>query len=136
MQLNQLILPATDVQASIDFYTGLGLKLIVDSRPRYARLECVDMANPERASTLSLHHVAERPPATCVIVYFECADLDARVRSLQTAGYVFTQEPRDEPWLWREARLVDPTGNVLCLYWAGANRRSPPWRVVDGVSPS
>ena len=32
-------------------------------------------------------------------------------------------------WLWREARLVDPSGNVICLYHAGENRLNPPWRV-------
>jgi predicted enzyme related to lactoylglutathione lyase len=129
VQLNQLILPATDVALSVDFYVGLGLRLIVSSLPRYARLECVDDLDPERCTTLSLHQVAQRPAESHVIVYFECADLDARVRSLQAQGYVFTQQPRDEPWLWREARLFDPTGNTLCLYGAGRNRRNPPWRV-------
>jgi hydroxymethylpyrimidine/phosphomethylpyrimidine kinase len=35
------------------------------------------------------------------------------------------------PWLWREARLRDPSGNEICLYHAGANRRFPPWRIKD-----
>jgi catechol 2,3-dioxygenase-like lactoylglutathione lyase family enzyme len=130
VQLNQLTLPATDVAQSVDFYVGLGLRLIVDSAPRYARLECVSALDAERGTTLSLHQVAQRPAVSAVVVYFECADLDDRVLALQAAGYVFTQAPRDEPWLWREARLLDPSDNVLCLYWAGTNRRSPPWRVA------
>ncbi|MGA3124897.1 MAG: VOC family protein [Polyangiaceae bacterium] len=64
-----------------------------------------------------------------MIVYFECEDLDARVAALKEQGVVFDTEPADEPWLWREARLRDPDGNVLCLYRAGVNRRNPPWRV-------
>ena len=64
-------------------------------------------------------------------MYFECEDLDAKVRQLQTNGYIFNQEPKDENWLWREARLSDPSGNVICLYWAGENRRNPPWRVSE-----
>lgn len=28
--------------------------------------------------------------------------------------------------LWREARLRDPAGNALCLFFAGPNRRDPP----------
>jgi hypothetical protein len=55
--------------------------------------------------------------------------LDVKVASLQGAGMRFQQEPRDEPWLWREARLADPSGNIICLCWAGANRRHPPWRI-------
>ena len=34
-------------------------------------------------------------------------------------------------WLWREARLRDPSGNVVCLYHAGDYRRHPPWRVGE-----
>jgi len=54
------------------------------------------------------------------------------VATLQHAGLSFMQEPRDEPWLWREARLLDPAGNVVCLYRAGANRLNPPWRIRGG----
>jgi hydroxymethylpyrimidine/phosphomethylpyrimidine kinase len=42
---------------------------------------------------------------------------------------VIEQMPRDEDWLWREARLRDPAGNRICLYAAGEARRFPPWRV-------
>lgn len=124
MQLNQVTLPAVDVENSVEFYCGLGLRLIVSAFPRYARLEC-----PDGGSTLSLHRVSIRPEPSGVVVYFECKDLDARVKQLQASGYVFSQQPRDESWLWREARLCDPTGNVVCLYWAGENRRNPPWRL-------
>ena len=126
MQLNQVTLPACDVAESVEFYRGLGLRLIVDALPRYARFEC-----PDGGSTFSLHHVAERPAPSGVVVYFECEDLDARVQKLCERGYTFTQEPTDERWLWREARLLDPSGNVICLYWAGENRRFPPWRVAE-----
>lgn len=124
MQLNQVTLPAVDVAKSIEFYSGLGLRLIVSALPRYARFEC-----PEGGSTFSLHQVSKRPESSDAVVYFECEDLDARVTCLQSSGYTFSQEPKDESWLWREARLSDPSGNVICLYWAGANRRNPPWRI-------
>ena len=126
MQLNQVTLPAHDVKRSIEFYQGLGLRVIVSSLPRYARLEC-----PDGESTFSLHQVMERPAQSDVVVYFECKDLDSKVHQLQACGYVFVQEPKDENWLWREARLFDPSGNVICLYWAGQNRRYPPWRVSE-----
>ena len=37
--------------------------------------------------------------------------------------------PRNQPWMWREARLRDPSGNIFFLYKAGEARRFPPWRV-------
>lgn len=126
MRLNQVTVPALDVAQSIDFYRGLGLRLIVNAVPRYARFE-----TPEAESTFSLHQVSKVAQEPGAIVYFECEDLDARVQRLQQAGYVFEQPPKDEPWLWREARLRDPSGNVICLYRAGEHRRFPPWRLQE-----
>lgn len=126
MNLNQATLPAVDVEKSVEFYRGLGLRLIVSALPRYARFEC-----PDGGSTFSLHQVPERPSPSGVVVYFECEDLDSRVQELEASGYTFTQAPRDERWLWREARLEDPSGNTICLYWAGENRRYPPWRLSE-----
>ncbi len=126
MRLNQVTFPALDVAAAIEFYRGLGLRLIVESLPHYARLE-----TPEGESTFSLHHVDAVAPHTGVVVYFECVDLDAKVEQLQAQAYVFDQQPQDEPWRWREARVRDPSGNVVCLYWAGENRRFPPWRLHE-----
>ena len=125
MNLNQVTLPVTDFDRSVAFYRDMGFKLIVHSPPRYARFEC-----PEGDSTFSLHSVEHLPGDTGVVVYFECADLSARVDSLLATGLEFTQLPTDERWLWREARLVDPSGNVICLFWAGDNRKNPPWRVA------
>jgi catechol 2,3-dioxygenase-like lactoylglutathione lyase family enzyme len=123
MELNQVTLPALDVAASVAFYQKMGFVLIVDS-PHYARFE----ASPGGV-TFSVHAVEAlaEPPQT--VVYFECESLDQEVADLQAKGVRFTQLPRDERWLWREARLIDPSGNVLCLYHAGENRLNPPWRV-------
>jgi len=124
MDLNQVTLPATDVAASVQFYQQLGLTLIVDSVPRYARLEF-----PNGHSTLSVERVETSPRDPGVVIYFECDDLDARVESLVAKGIVFEHDPVDQTWLWREARLRDPAGNMICLYYAGENRRNPPWKV-------
>jgi catechol 2,3-dioxygenase-like lactoylglutathione lyase family enzyme len=127
MNLNQITLPVADFERSVAFYRDMGFTLIVHSPPRYARFEC-----PDGESTFSLHTVDAPVNTIGVVVYFECPDLDARVQRLLDAGFEFTQRPQDERWLWREARLVDPSGNVLCLFWAGTNRRDPPWRVAAG----
>jgi hypothetical protein len=44
---------------------------------------------------------------------------------------VFEHGPIDQSWLWREARLRDPDGHVICLFSAGENRINPPWKLVD-----
>jgi hydroxymethylpyrimidine/phosphomethylpyrimidine kinase len=126
MNLNQITLPARDYAASVAFYRRLGLVQIVDAPPRYARFEC------EGGATLSIHASDADAAASGVVVYFETEALDERVEQLQAAGLAFTSPPRDERWLWREARLRDPAGNEICLYHAGQNRRFPPWRLGSG----
>ena len=61
--------------------------------------------------------------------YFECDDLDSRVERLARSGIPFEHGPRNQPWMWREARLRDPSGNTIFLYRAGEARRFPPWRM-------
>lgn len=124
MNLNQITLPTVDLDRSVDFYRNMGFKLIVHAQPRYARFEC-----PDGDSTFSVHTVENPVAQTGVVVYFECSDLDGQVERLASAGFEFSKLPTDERWLWREARLIDPSGNVLCLFWGGDNRKNPPWRV-------
>ena len=124
MNLNQITLPSSDLAQSVAFYRSLGFTLIVHSPPRYARFEC-----PDGDATFSLHRVEHPLGTSGVVVYFECAALDARVAALMAAGVAFDTRPTDQRWLWREARLTDPAGNVICLYQAGRNRRYPPWRI-------
>lgn len=121
MRLNQVTVGATDFAASRAFYLALGLRLIVDSPPRYARFETPS------GETFSIH--AAEAAASSTIVYFEVDDVDS---FLAERKLVADRGPVDEPWLWREARLVDPAGNAICLYHAGNNRRFPPWR-IDGL---
>lgn len=123
MNLNQVTVPALDIEASAAFYRELGLLQIV-SAPHYARFEC-----PNGNATFSIHKVEQFPAGAHIVVYFECEDLDARVALLREKGFEFSQMPADQRWLWREARLSDPSGNALCLYWAGENRKNPPWRL-------
>ncbi|MCW5580592.1 MAG: VOC family protein [Luteimonas sp.] len=125
MNLNQVTLPTIDLDRSVKFYRDMGFTLIVHSPPRYARFEC-----PEGDSTFSIHTVENPVAATGVVVYFECQDLDSRVERLLRDGFEFSRLPTDERWLWREARLSDPSGNVLCLFRGGTNRKNPPWRVA------
>lgn len=122
LHLNQITLGATDYAASVTFYRALGLTQIVDSPDNgYARFSA------DNGATLSIHVGEGTAGGT---TYLECADLDARVSALASDGFAFDQMPQDEGWGWREARLCDPAGNGLCLYFGGENRRYPPWRVA------
>jgi catechol 2,3-dioxygenase-like lactoylglutathione lyase family enzyme len=123
MNLNQVTVGCDDVETSIAFYRALGLKLIVKD-VHYARFEC-----PDGDATFSVHRADELAPGAGPLVYFECDDLDARVRELAARGIRIDAQPQDQPWLWREAYLRDPAGNRICLYHAGRNRKSPPWRI-------
>ncbi|TAI48139.1 VOC family protein [Flagellimonas allohymeniacidonis] len=126
MNLNQITVPALDLEKSITFYQTLGLQLIVKASPRYARFAC-----PEGGSTFSIHLVEDLPQGNGVMVYFECTQLDDKVQELVTQGISFDEMPEDRPWLWREARLKDPNGNQIILFYAGENRLNPPWRLKE-----
>ncbi len=127
MNLNQVTLPAVDLEISVQFYIGMGFRQIVRSAD-YARFEC-----PEGDSTLSLEQVPQLSSGDGPIIYFECNDLDVTVMDLMAKGYVFDKLPADEIWLWREARLTDPAGTRICLFRAGGMRKFPPWRIKLGV---
>ena len=122
MNLNQVTLPAHDMEKSTEFYRRMGFLQIVDT-PHYARFECT-----EGNSTFSLS-LAESGTGNDSIIYFEHENLDQLVTTLKARGIEFDQDPTDMGYLWREAVLRDPSGNKIKLYWAGENRLNPPWRV-------
>ena len=122
MDFNQITVACVDYDESVAFYNTLGLRLIVDSPPGYARFES------SSGSTFSLH-LADAVIDTATTIYFEVDDVDAEVKRLEAAGIEFETGPADQDWLWREAYLRDPAGNSLCIYHAGENRRFPPWRI-------
>ena len=125
MNLNQVTVPSVDVEAATVFYEKLGLELVVDARPHYVRFEC-----PVGDATFSVHRVDNLPSGEGTYVYFELDDLDDKVGDFVEAGIVFDEMPEDRSWLWREARLFDPDGNKIILFYGGENRKNPPWRVV------
>lgn len=124
MNLNQVTIYSAKPVETVEFFQKLGLTLIVDSLPRYARFEC-----PEGNSTLSVNIADPAEPLNNIVLYFECENLDAEVDRLMALGLEFDEGPSDRPWLWRQAYLQDPNGNKICLFHAGENRKNPPWRV-------
>ena len=111
MNLNQVTIYSSKPAETVEFFKKLGLILIVDSLPRYARLEC-----PEGEATLSINHSDADPSPNNIVLYLECQDLDSEVQWLNSPWLKFDQESTDQTWLWREAYLRDPNGNKLCLF--------------------
>ena len=125
-RLNQVTVTGTDYARSVEFYRRLGLKQIVGSPDNgYARFETAGGA------TLSVQIDPEEKINATTAIYLECDDLDQRVEQLARSGFIFEHGPRNQPWMWREARLRDPDGNIIFLYKAGEARRFPPWRVEE-----
>jgi hydroxymethylpyrimidine/phosphomethylpyrimidine kinase len=126
LRLNQVTVTGKDYDSMVKFYRALGLSQIVDSRENgYARFET------EGGTTFSVQVDPEETVSETTAIYFECDDLDARVERLARSGIPFEHGPRNQPWMWREARLRDPSGNTIFLYRAGESRRFPPWRMAE-----
>ena len=126
LRLNQVTVTGKDYDTMVKFYRALGLKQIVDSRENgYARFET------EGGTTFSIQVDPEETVSETTAIYFECDDLDSRVERLARSGIPFEHGPRNQPWMWREARLRDPSGNTIFLYRAGESRRFPPWRMTE-----
>ena len=125
-RLNQITVTGTNYAASVDFYSRLGLQQIVDSPDTgYARFETAG------GVTLSVQIDPDEKILATTAIYLECDDLDERVEQLARSGIAFEHGPRNQPWMWREARLRDPDGNIIFFYHAGENRRFPPWRMQN-----
>ena len=122
MNLNQVTVPVINIADAIIFYEKLGLQLIVEDK-HYARFEC-----PEGDSTFSIHACYETERSSTVI-YFEVRDVKHTVKKLESKGLIFQKQPTKESWLWEEATLLDTSGNTICLFFAGENRKNPPWRI-------
>ena len=123
-RLNQVTVTGTNYARSVDFYRRLGLKQIVDSPDTgYARFETAG------GVTFSVQIDPDERIMATTAIYLECDDLDERVEKLARSGIAFEHGPRNQPWMWREARLRDPDGNIIFFYKAGESRRFPPWRM-------
>jgi catechol 2,3-dioxygenase-like lactoylglutathione lyase family enzyme len=124
MNLNQITISSSNVTKSIAFYKKLGLILIVDALPRYARFEC-----PNGNSSFSIHFSETTYNNQNIVIYFEEKNLDDKINELKSEGLIIDTLPEDKPWLWREASLFDPDGHKIIIYYAGENRLNPPWKV-------
>lgn len=124
MDLNQTMIDVREFHESVEYYQKLGLRLIVSQRDQYARFEL-----PSGSSTLSLI-ATDTPVVGNTTLYFEVEDVDQTHEALCALGIRFDSPPTDQVYRWRTAPFKDPTGNKLCLFHAGIDRRFPPWRLA------
>ena len=124
MRLNHVTIAVADLERSLTFYRALGLVQIVHAPPRYARFRM-----PDGDATFSVEVTGEAASPSGVVLFFECDALDQSVAALEARGLRFEQPPSDMFYLWREARLRDPDGYQVRLYFAGRNRLHPPWKI-------
>ncbi len=64
----------------------------------------------------------EYRPAHGGWLLIEIPDLDATFKSVVEPSAEVLHEPRDWPWLFRDFKVKDPCGNLVCLF-----RRLPGW---------
>ncbi|WP_144208657.1 VOC family protein [Shewanella donghaensis] len=126
MRLNQVTLSVFNMQDCCEFYLTMGFTQIVKT-DHYARYVCPD---GDATFSLRLDQQLSMDNQHRSVIYFEHEQLDKWVAELVVKGIKFEQLPVDQPYLWREAILFDPSGNKIKLYWAGENRINPPWRVA------
>ena len=125
MRFNHITLRVADIPRARAFYLTLGFRFVVDE-PHYCRFLA-----PTGDATLSIekHDEVFKPGDQIGLEFDSLEALDGEVARLEAAGLTFAQRPTDQSWLWRDARLIDPDGHELMLYYAGRNRLDPPWRV-------
>lgn len=59
--------------------------------------------------------VATAGPSARFSLWVYAADCDAAVERLRTAGVQIVEEPTDQPWGERVARVADPDGNLVIV---------------------
>lgn len=130
MKLNQVTLPVTNLAQAEQFYLQLGLVQIVASE-QYARF-----LMPENQATLSLSLTDKSVPNPSKI-YFEFDSLELlehKIKQLTQHNIKISQAITAQRYLWHEAVINDPSGNILILFYAGDNRINPPWRITKQLS--
>ncbi|MGO9640235.1 MAG: VOC family protein [Candidatus Acidiferrales bacterium] len=122
---NHVMLYVRDVQASLDFYAGkIGFSVLekfeYGGAIVYARL-----LSDKSQTTLALHQPEQGQTSLAsngVRLYFEVDDLDLVCKKLTRAGVKFLCGPKQMPWGWKHAYLLDPDGHEISLYWSAGLR--------------
>ena len=110
------ILTTTDLTRALDFYIGLlggkiSYQFPAEGDPVYAG---VDLGS----SHLGIGYDPEAGAATepqRISLWVYADDCDQAVEHLRAAGVTIDEEPADQRWGERVARVRDPDGNILII---------------------
>jgi uncharacterized glyoxalase superfamily protein PhnB len=116
------ILVTADLRAALGFYSDLlGAKVMYefpgpDGEPAYAGLQLGD-------SHVGIGRDPEAPaePSERFSLWVYTDDCDAAIERLRAAGVTIIEEPADQPWGERVARVLDPDGNLVLVGQASAD---------------
>ncbi len=113
MKLRHIELHTTKLEEAVRFYQLLGLKEVANQRPNHVLLG----GDGKDGGTLSLLRFAVAPQiAGGPLIYFECKNVDVAHRRATEAGLDFAFAPVSKPSGRREAGLLDPDGQLVCIY--------------------
>jgi lactoylglutathione lyase len=88
-----------------------------DGKPAYVGLDLgsshlgIGLAPPEQAP----------PPQRAISLWIYTDECDALVERLRAVGVRITEDPTDQPWGERVARVLDPDGNEVIIGQRGAD---------------
>ena len=111
------ILATRDMARALGFYRDLLDGTVTyefpgpDGAPAYASLEI-------GGSTIGIGldvTATDVPRPRPVSIWVYATDCDAAVERLRAAGVIVTEEPADQPWGERVARVLDPDGNEVII---------------------
>ena len=110
------IITTADLAAALAFYRDLLAATVSyefpgpDGEPGYVGLEL-------GAAHLGIARdpAASAPPSERFSLWVYAEDCDAAVERLRAAGVRILEEPADQPWGERMARVADPDGNVVII---------------------
>jgi lactoylglutathione lyase len=115
------IIITSDLRAALGFYRDLlGATVSYefpapDGEPGYVGLQLGDAHLGIGRDPAAVAETSER---FSLWVYAD--DCDAAVERLRAAGVTIVEEPTDQPWGERVARVLDPAGNVVLIGQRGA----------------
>ena len=111
------ILATRDMARTLAFYRDLIEGTVTyefpgpDGLPAYASLEV-------GGSTIGIGldaTIVDVPRPRPISIWLYATDCDAAVERLRAAGVTVTEEPADQPWGERVARVLDPDGNEVII---------------------
>jgi lactoylglutathione lyase len=110
------IISTPDLRAALAFYRDLLGGTVdyefpgPDGEPAY-----VDLELGGAHVGIARDPAAGREPSSRISLWVYADDCDAAVARLRSAGVKIVEEPADQPWGERVARVVDPEGNLVII---------------------